>query len=139
MPKYLVILEQAGDVLQNQSVSYRATVKRLQKAGYEGVLKHVDSSSCGSPSWGSFFATVYYQTSLGVNEDRVLDLSGDPELLPRGFQNCFLPVGVPRKLWDPKNWRYQEPHIFQQPNHLGTSRQHPDVDPAGPALLDPDL
>jgi hypothetical protein len=49
-----VILERAGDVLQNQSVSYRATVKRLKKAGYEGVLKHVDTSSCGPPRGVAF-------------------------------------------------------------------------------------
>jgi hypothetical protein len=126
-------------MLQNQSTSYRATIKRLRKFGYEGVLKHVDSSSCGSPSCGSYFATIYYQTSMGVDETKVLDLIGDPKLLPRGFQNCLLPVGVPQKLWDPKGWDYQEPRFPQRPNHLGTCHQHPVVDPSGPALLDPDL
>jgi hypothetical protein len=82
-PKYLVVLERAGDVLRNHSSAYRACVKRFQRAGYEGVLTHVDSSSCGSPTWGSFFTAVYYQKLLGIDDDIALKLIGNPELLPR--------------------------------------------------------
>jgi hypothetical protein len=138
-PKYLVVLDPAGDVLRSHSQVYRARVKRLQKSGYVGVLKHVDSSSCGSPTWGSFFVTIYYQTSLGIADDLALKLIGDPELLPRGFQNCLLPVGVPRNLWSPRSWKCQEPVVVQRPNHVGNIRQNPVVDSTGPALLDPEL
>jgi hypothetical protein len=111
-PKYLVILERARDLLQDQSTSYQATVKRLRKFGYEGVLKHVDASSCGSPSWGSYFATVYYQTPLGVDENRVLQLIGDPKLLLRGFQNCLLPLwGFPTNYGTPKAGATKK-HVF---------------------------
>jgi hypothetical protein len=138
-PKYLVVVERAGDVLRSHSSVYRARVKRFHRAGYEGVLQHVDSSSCGSPTWGSFFATIYYQRSLEIDDDLALKLVGDLELLPRSFENCLKPVGVPRKLWAPKSWRCQETATPQKPNHLGHVRQHPVVDPLGPALLDPDL
>jgi hypothetical protein len=138
-PKYLVVLERAGDVLRNHSSTYRARVKRFQRAGYEGVLKHVDSSSCGSPTWGSFFTTIYYQKSLGIDDDLALKLIGNPELLPRSFENCLKPVGVPRKLWDPKGWKCQETKTPLRPNHLGRIRQFPVVDPLGPVLLDPNV
>jgi hypothetical protein len=117
----------------NSSSVYRA------RTGYDRVLKHVDSSSCGSPTWGGFLATIYYQKTLGVNEDLALKLIGDPKLLPWSFQNCLLPVGVPRKLWAPRTWKPQEPAVPQRPNHVGNVRQHPVVDPEGPALLDPEL
>jgi hypothetical protein len=97
-------VERAGDILRSHSGAYRARLKRLQKAGYKGVLKHVDASSCGLPTWGSFFATVFYQRSLGIDGDLALQLIGDPELLPRGLQNCLKPVGVPRHLWTPRGW-----------------------------------
>jgi hypothetical protein len=138
-PKYLVVLERAGEVLLNHSSAYRARVKRLHKAGYEGVLKHVDPISCGSPTWGSFFVTIYYQMSLGITDGQALKLIGNSELLPRSFENCLLPVGVPRNLWTPKHWKCQEATSPQRPNHLGHVRQHLVVDPLGPALLDPEL
>jgi hypothetical protein len=138
-PKYLVVVERAGDVLMSNSSVYRARVKRFRRAGYEGVLKHIDSSNCGSPTWGSFFTTIYYQMSLGIDDDLALKLIGDPELLPRSFENCLKPVGVPRKLWSPKHWRSQEAKVPRRPNHLGHVRQNPVVDPVGPALLDPEL
>jgi hypothetical protein len=138
-PNYLVVLERAGDVLRNHSGKHRARVKRFNRAGYTGVLKHVDSSSCGSPTWGSFFATIYYKTSFGISDDLALELVGDPELLPRSFENCLIPFGVPRKLWAPKSWTCHEAAVLQRPNHLGHVRQHPVVDPLGPALLDPEL
>jgi hypothetical protein len=97
-PKYLVVVERARDLLRSHRGAYRPCVKRSHWVGYEGVLKHVDSSICGFPNWGSFFAMVYYQTSLGVSTDIALKLIGDPELLPWTFQNCLLPVGVPGKL-----------------------------------------
>jgi hypothetical protein len=126
-PKYLVVLEQAGDVLQNHSGIYRAPVKQFQRAGYKGVLKHVDFSSCGSPTWGSYFATIYYQQLLGIDDDQAF----------RSFQNCLKPVGVPQKLWDPKAWVCQEAKVPPKPNHLGHVWQQPVVDPGGPVLLDP--
>jgi hypothetical protein len=138
-PNYLVVVERAGEVLLRQSSVYRAWVKRFHRAGYEGVLKHVDSSSCGSPTWGGFFVTLYYRLSLGLEDDLALKLVGDLELLPRSFQNCLMPVGAPRKLWAPKGRVCQPVRIPQKPNHLGSLMQHPVVDPSGPALLDPDL
>jgi hypothetical protein len=97
-PKYLVVVEQAGDLLRNHSSACRARLKRFQRAGYMGVLKHVDSSRCGSPTWGSFFVTIYYQESLGIEDNLALKLIGDLDLLPRGFENCRKPVGVARNL-----------------------------------------
>jgi hypothetical protein len=138
-PNYLVVMERAGDVLRSDSSVYKARVKRFHRAGYNGVLKHVDSSSCGSPTWGSYFATIYYKNSLGIDDDLALKLIGDPELLPRSFHNCLKPVGVPRKLWDPKRWTCQDTKMPQKPNHVGHVRQHPVVSPEGPALLDPEL
>jgi hypothetical protein len=138
-PKYLLVVERAGDVLRGNSLAYRARVRRLEKRGYEGVLKHVDAGSCGSPTWGSFFVTIFYLRTLGVNEDRALELIGNPELLSRGFQNCLLPVGVPRNLWTPKSWKPQDPKMPQRPNHIGDIRQQPVVDPLGPVLLDPEV
>jgi hypothetical protein len=126
-PHYLVIVERAGDLFHNHSGAYPARVKRFHWAGYDGVLKHVDASSCGSPTWGSFFVTLYYHKSLGV----------DPELLPRSFQNCLLPVGVPRNLWAPKSWKSEEPAAPQKPNHIGNIRQRHVVDFVGPALVTP--
>jgi hypothetical protein len=138
-PNYLMIVKRAGEVLRSQSSIYRARVKQFQKAGYEGVLKHVDSSSCGSPTWGGFFITIYYQKVLGIKDDSALKLIGDLDLLPRNFHNCLMPVGVPRKLWAPKGRQYQSAKTPQKPNHLGSLLQHPVVDSSGPALLDPDL
>jgi hypothetical protein len=139
LPNYLMVVERAGEVLRSHSSVYRARVKRFRRAGYEGVLKHVDSSSCGSPTWGGFFVTIYYRKSLGISDDLALKLVGDLELLPRSFQNCLMPVGAPRKLWAPRGRRCQGVTVPQKPNHLGYSMQHPVVDPSGPALLDPDL
>jgi hypothetical protein len=79
----------------------------------------VDSSSCGSPTWGSFFTTICYQKLLGIDDDLALKLIGNPELLPRSFENCLKPVGVPRNLWDPKGWKCQETKTPLRPNHLG--------------------
>jgi hypothetical protein len=76
---------------------------------------------------------------LGINDDQALKLIGNPELLPRSFKNCLLPVGVPHNLWTPKHWQCHEATSPQRPNHLGHVRQHPVVDPLGPALLDPEL
>jgi hypothetical protein len=114
-------------------------VKRLHKAGYDGVLKHLDSASSGSPSWGSFFATIYYQDSLGIDDTLALQLIGDLELLPQSFENCLKPMGVPQRLWAPSHWKLEDVEVPQWPNHIGHVREHPVVDPSGPALLDPDL
>jgi hypothetical protein len=51
----------------------------------------------------------------------------------------FKPVGIPRKLWEPKSWVCQEAKVPQKPNHLGHVRQQPVVDPGGPVLLDPNV
>jgi hypothetical protein len=99
----------------------------------------VDASSYGSPTWGGFFATVFYQRLLGIDDDLALQLIGDPELLPRGIQNCLKPVGVLRHLWTPRRWDRRDPETPQRPNHVGDVRDHPVVDPRGPALLDPQL
>jgi hypothetical protein len=56
----VLVLERAGKVLQSKSSVYRAWVKMFHRPGYEGDLKHVDSSSCGSPTWAGFFITLYY-------------------------------------------------------------------------------
>jgi hypothetical protein len=114
-------------------------VKRFRRTGYNGVLKHVDPCSCGSPTWGSFFVTICYQTSLGIDDDLALKLIGSPELLPRSFENCLKPIEVPHKLWDPPSWKCREAKTPVKPNHLGEVWQNPVVDPRGPALLDPNV
>jgi hypothetical protein len=85
----------------------------------------------------SFFATVYYQSSLGIDDDVTLTLLDNPTMLPRSFQNCLKPVGVPCHLWDPKSWVCQVVKVPQKPNHLGQIRQQQVVDSVGPVPLDP--
>jgi hypothetical protein len=138
-PKYLMVVEQAGDLLRSHSSIYRAWLKCFERVGYEGVLKHLDSSSCGSPAWGSFFVTIHYLKMLQIDDNLALKLVGDLELLPRGFKNCLKPVGIPRNLWTPRAWRCHNVEIPQRDNHIGHIWQHPVVDPLGPALLDPNM
>ena len=138
-PEVIITLERL-EVILLKSDAHKAQHRRMGGYGYQGILQHVDSSKCGSATWGSFLVNFWVPTSSTTDHqmDVLRTQLGTVGLTPRGFANCLKPVGVSRSRYIRKGTILPGRTIRE--NHLGHQCQNcPAVDPSGPAILDPDL
>jgi hypothetical protein len=111
----------------------------LERRGYSGVLKHLESNSCGAACWGSFLVTVWRDQRIKCDFPTTLEPFGNDGLPVRGFSNCLLPVNVPRECWKRHSDGPTRPSGTDaiRENQVGWVGQHPLMNTDGPILLNP--
>ncbi len=120
-PKVIVVMEQSGDLLQNEGRIQRGITKRIRSRGYDATVKYLRAQDCGSRMWSDLKATEidHWTTELG------------DDLGPRACSNCLMPTGVPWKDWARSSLNLTIPP-GAPPNAVGQTQGRLVLDPSGP-------